>query len=135
MYIDERDRLVELLASANRWCRGAEARTAGGSPVRYSDPDAAAWDLTGALCRLFGWQRACILFGQIDKHLRRYRSLHWRVHDEHIESMRGLQEMNDDPGTDHQWLIQRLGSIPAFERPPSAHAASETTGTEVHAAH
>jgi hypothetical protein len=117
MYLDERDQLLALFSNPDHWCQHAEARTTSGAAVRYNDPEAAAWDLTGALYRLFGWQRACILFVQIDKHLLHHRSLKWRVQDVHIESMLALQELNDHSTTDYQWLMHRLGNMPAIERP------------------
>jgi hypothetical protein len=124
MRTDELNELLELFARADHWCQGAEARTAGGVPVKYSDPDAVAWDLTGALCFLFGWDRACTLFCQVDKHLLKDRALRWRVHDVHIESMLALQEKNDSLGTTHDWLVTQLKSMRVFEPLPQHSASS-----------
>ena len=118
MRTDELNELMELLANPKHWCQGAEARTASGAPVKYSDPEAIAWDITGALCVLFGWERACILFCQIDKHLLKDRSLRWRVHDVHVESMLALQEINDSHSTSHDWLIERLKTMRVFDPLP-----------------
>ena len=59
---DEKDKLLDLFSARGRWCQDAEARDASGSPVHYSDEAAVAWDITGGMCRLFGWERACELF-------------------------------------------------------------------------
>ncbi len=116
MHADEMSELLTLFSDSGRWCRNAEAKNARGMPVRYNDPDAIAWDLTGALCLLFGWQRACALFRQIDKHLLRDRSLRWRVQDPCIESMLALQDCNDRASTTFEWLINRLRHMHVLER-------------------
>lgn len=118
MRSDELNELLKLFATSDHWCQGAEAKTVKGAPVKYSDPDAVAWDLTGALCFLFGWERACILFCQVDKHLLRDRSLRWRVHDVQVESMLALQEMNDCPSTSYESLIKRLKAMRVFDPLP-----------------
>lgn len=130
MNTEELDRLRDLFSNSNRWCKNAEARSARGVAVRYGDPDAVAWDLTGGLCLLFGWRRACDLFRQIDRHLNRHRSLRWRVQDPHIESMLALQEFNDGDHMNHQTLMERLASMPVSDRPAAfsevhAHAEHE----------
>ena len=69
MMPDEKAQLLALLEDERRWCRDAEARDADGNSVSFHDATAVAWDITGALCRLFGWRRACELFRQLDRHI------------------------------------------------------------------
>lgn len=123
MRTEEMSQLLALYSDPSHWCRHAEARNARGTPVRYGDPSAVAWDLTGALCMLFGWERACVLFRQIDKHLLRDRALRWRILDSHIESMLALQECNDRAGTTLDWLINRLQHMSTIERDAAVPAA------------
>lgn len=108
----EKEQLVALLADAQHWCQGAEARDANGQAVTYSDADATAWDLTGAACQLFGWRRACELFVQIERHLHPRARAGPPGSDAKITAMVGLQSWNDDPQTTHTELIARLQRLP-----------------------
>ena len=115
MTSQEKDQLLALLLDVRHWCQAAEARRADGQPVSYSDPEATAWDLTGAVCHLFGWRRACELFIQID------RRLHPRPRaalagDAAITAMVGLQSWNDDPQRSHPELLAVLGQLPISNR-------------------
>ena len=58
MMPDGKALLLALLDHAGKWSRNAEALDASGNGVVYDDDAAVAWDITGALRRLFGWQRA-----------------------------------------------------------------------------
>ncbi|MCA9245066.1 MAG: hypothetical protein KDA32_14000, partial [Phycisphaerales bacterium] len=65
---EEREQLLQLLNAPSRWTQHMEAQDERGAPALYDSDDAVAWDLTGALCRLFGWRRGLALFEQIDRH-------------------------------------------------------------------
>jgi hypothetical protein len=108
---DEKEQLVALLRDAQHWCQGAEARDAHGQEVVYSDADAAAWDLTGAVCRLFGWDRARALFVYIDQQLHGG-DTDPAPEDSGIAAMVALQTWNDDVHTTHAELLARLESLP-----------------------
>ncbi len=115
MMPEEKAQLLALLEHEERWCRDVEAVNAAGVGVAFDDREAVAWDLTGALCRLFGWQRACVLFGQLERHLVGKRKLTgWPVRDTPIDAMAALQAFNDDPGITFAALRERLGSMPVW---------------------
>lgn len=121
MLKDEKDRLLALLHSRNKWCRDAEARDHQGRPVHFDDPAAVAWDLTGAVCVLFGWARALELFPQLERQLvggRRVGAclLNSRSPDPRIGSMVAIQEYNDKSETTHEELISRLKAMPVYQR-------------------
>ena len=50
MLPNEKDKLLAFFESDRRWCQDAEARDAYGNAVKFHDPLAAAWDITGAIC-------------------------------------------------------------------------------------
>jgi hypothetical protein len=108
----EKEQLVALLADARHWCQGAEAHDSAGEAVTYSDPDATAWDVTGAACRLFDLSRARQLFVQIDRHLHGGGTAGASRVDSEITAMVALQAWNDDAQTTHGELLSRLQSLP-----------------------
>jgi hypothetical protein len=111
----EKAQLLALLKHQGNWCRDAEAHDAGGEPVHYDDPSAVAWDITGALCRLFGWQRACALFRQFDRHVNgRRKEIGWPVRDAEMHAMGALQDFNDQVGMTFEVLRQRIESMPVW---------------------
>jgi len=115
MMPDEKERLLALFDTEARWCRGAEAANTTGRAVSYDDGDAVAWDLTGALCVLFGWPRACVLFGQLDRHLHGRRApLSWPARSSEMDAMSALQEFNDRPETTFETLRARLEAVPVW---------------------
>jgi hypothetical protein len=110
----EKDKLIAFLDSEDRWCKDAEARDVEGNPVRYDDDAAVAWDITGALCRLFGWKRACVLFEQLDRHLhgrRQEATLHGTTE---LRSMAALQDYNDRQEMTHAMLVESLRALPVW---------------------
>lgn len=109
---DEKEKLLELLHGEQRWCKDAEARDEHGNAVRYDDESAVAWDLTGATCLLFGWQRACELFRQLDRHITGRRRKHYLRQNLDIASMAALQDFNDLGGTTYDAIAARLSSMP-----------------------
>jgi len=116
MMPDEKSELLTLLSGHGTWCRDAEARDASGEPVQFDDPSAVAWDLTGALCCLYGWQRACILFGQLDRHIHgKRRSFGWPPSDSEIEAMRALQVYNDRADTTLANLREQVATLPTWQ--------------------
>ena len=128
MMNDERTRLLTLLDDRGKWCRDAEARDVSGNAVTYDDEMAVAWDLTGAICRLFGWQRASVLFGQVGRHLMgKRRSVGWPPRDTGIEAMIALQDFNDRIDTTFDLLRERLEAMPVWS------SGSRTSGSAVEA--
>ena len=112
MLHDEKEKLLELLHAEPRWCKEAEARDRRGCAVRYDDATAVAWDLTGALCLLFGWRRAGELFQQLDRHItgqKRERHIQRNVT---IASMAALQDFNDLRRTTYDEVMTRLRTMP-----------------------
>jgi hypothetical protein len=115
MMPEEKQQLLGLLDFEHRWCRDAEAHDANGNAVRYDDAAAVAWDITGALCRLFGWRRACELFGQLDRHINGKRVVtHWPVRDAEIDAMAALQEFNDRADTTFKIVREQLETMPVW---------------------
>jgi len=115
MMPDEKSKLLALLEHEGKWCRGAEAHDAAGEPVRYDDCAAVAWDITGALCRLFGWQRACVLFPQIERHIiGGPKRMKWPMPDPSIDAMRELQDFNDRADVTFDELCARINELPVW---------------------
>ncbi|GMU24548.1 MAG: hypothetical protein AMXMBFR13_46220 [Phycisphaerae bacterium] len=120
MMQDEKDRLLTLLATNSRWCQHAEARDRDGHAVHYDDPDAVAWDLTGAVCVLFGWARALELFAQLERQLigrksASNRSFGMRNRDPQMCSMVAVQEFNDHTDTTYELVVARLKSLSVYQ--------------------
>ena len=122
----EKEQLVALLQDARHWCQGAEARNADGRDVTYSAADAAAWDVTGAACRLFGLPRARALFVQIDRHFHNRAAGATHNGDSEITAMVALQTWNDAAQTTHAELLTRLQSLPVRPLPARPVAAGDT---------
>ena len=115
MMPDEKTQLLALLEHHGKWCRDAEAHDANGEPVRCDDDAAVAWDITGALCRLFGWQRACVLFGQMERHIvGKRRTVGWPMRDTGIDAMKALQDFNDRADTTFDVLRERIEAMPVW---------------------
>ena len=115
MMPEEKQKLLALFEHRNNWCREVEARDGDGEPVTYDDDAAAAWDITGALCHLFGWRRACVLFGQLERQLVGKRTtIDWPPRDEHIEAMKALQDFNDRTETTFDVLHAQLEAMPVW---------------------
>jgi hypothetical protein len=116
MMPDEKTQLLGLLERDSRWCRNAEALDASGHGVAYDDDAAVAWDITGALCQLFGWERACVLFEQLDRHIHGRRiKFGWPIRDTEMDAMAALQEFNDRAGTTFASLRERLETMPVWQ--------------------
>lgn len=115
MMPEEKEQLLALLESEAQWARDAEARAADGQPVQYDDPAAVSWDLTGALCHLFGWHRACVLFAQLDRHIHGKRFAYgWPARDPSLDAMAALQAFNDSDATTFNVLREHLAAMPAW---------------------
>ena len=113
MMPDEKEQLLALLEHEGTWCCNAEAHDVNGDAVRYDDAAAVAWDITGALCRLFGWQRARVLFGQLDRHIHGRRMLsRWPARDTELDAMVALQDYNDRADTTFEMIRKRLETMP-----------------------
>ena len=83
--------------------------------MAYDDDAAVAWDITGALCRLFGWQRACVLFGQMERHIvGKRRTVGWPKRDTGIDAMKALQDFNDRADTTFDMLHERIEAMPVW---------------------
>jgi hypothetical protein len=107
-------------------------------PIVYDDPSAVAWDITGALCLLFGWPRA-ILFEQLDRRIHgKVVKQGWPPRDWEMESMAALQYFNDGAETTFEMLRAKLESAPAWRLEHSgekriktaAHSQKEADGQE-----
>ena len=116
MMLEEKDRLLALFDDPSRWCRDMEACDGQGRAVHYDDPQAVAWDLTGGLCRLFGWVRAMELFPQLDRSLspKAVATSAYPPANPGIASMVALQELNDQPELSYDSLIQSLHALPVW---------------------
>jgi len=126
MMPDEKAQLLALLERESSWCRDAEARDSDGRAVHFDDNTAVAWDITGALCRLFGWQRACELFRQLERHiLGKPKAAGWPVPDPSIGAMKSLQEFNDHADTTLEMIREAIEKVPAWhgQRPADVSAA------------
>lgn len=111
----EKHNLLCLFADERRWCQQAEARNEVGEAVRYDDPSAIAWDITGGMCKLFGWRRALALFSQLDRHVHNVkRDRCWGANPE-IASMVAIQNHNDEDGTTYEMIIEWLETMPVWD--------------------
>jgi hypothetical protein len=116
MMPEEKEQLLALLDHERRWCRDAEAHDANSDAVRYDDDAAVAWDVTGALCRLFGWQRACVLFGQLDRHINGKRvAIGWPERDAEMDAMGALQDFNDQVDMTFDMMRERIETMPVWQ--------------------
>jgi hypothetical protein len=117
----EKELLLAFLGHENRWCRRAEALDANGDAVQYDAETAVSWDVTGAMCHLFGWSRACALFAQLDRHLHGKRqSRSWPFRDVEMDAMTALQDFNDRPETTFNILREMLETAPVWRALPGA---------------
>lgn len=114
MMPDEKEKLLTLFDGAGRWCQEAEARDAQGDAVRFDDAAAVCWDITGAMCRLFGWRRACQLFPQVDRHITGRKRPQVLGGNLEVDSMAALQDFNDGGETTYEKLIGLLKSMPVW---------------------
>lgn len=119
MTAQEKQRLLALLDRQQRWCQSAEAQDDAGDPVTFDDGRATAWDLTGAMCLLFGWKRACELFTQLAQHI--------SGGPLEIDSLAALQDYNDDEQTTYEGVVAQLRSMPVSRGDP--HYEDDLTGT------
>jgi hypothetical protein len=109
----KKETLLDLLCDERRRCKGAEARGQHGNAVRYDDVTAVAWDLTGATCSLFGWQRARVLLyrfdGLITGRQREYRF----GQNSGIAALAALQDFNELGATTYDEISAGLSRMPA----------------------
>jgi hypothetical protein len=110
----EQQRLLALFNREQRWCQDAEARDGDGNPVRFDDSGAVAWDITGAMCLLFGWRRACVLFRQFDRHIFGQKRDRWGNRQPEIDSLAALQDYNDDGETTYETVVMHLQTMPVW---------------------
>lgn len=122
---DEKSQLLALLEHRGTWCREAEARDADGESVTYDDDAAVAWDITGALCRLFGWRRACDLFPQLERHVTGGASRIGRGDDRGVDAMTALQDFNDRGDTTFEALRASLEALPIRDTHSTRGAAGD----------
>lgn len=123
---DERQSLLDLLSTPDRWCQDFEARDASSAPTCFDADDAVSWDLTGALCRLFGWDRACALFGQFDRHINGKRVSVLLSRDNGIGAMVALQTFNDAPERTYAEIRDCIEKMPIWTSGTRSETASET---------
>ncbi|MFQ5804821.1 MAG: hypothetical protein ACE5I3_00050 [Phycisphaerae bacterium] len=113
----EQERLLALFDREQRWCQDAEARDKDGNPVTFDDTRAAAWDITGAVCLLFGWRRACELFRQLDRHISGHKRDGWFNRKPEIDSLAALQDYNDDSETTYEMVVTQVQTMPVWRGP------------------
>ena len=115
---NEKDELLTLFEKESRWCQHVEAKDERGRPVYYHDKKAAAWDVVGGMCFLFGWERACKLFLQVSRDvtgLKRGPGLR----DREMAAMASLQDFNDQRDTTYDLVMARLREMRVYDRQPS----------------
>lgn len=110
----EKERLLSLFSVPDNWCQEVEAKDFSGGCVPYDDPRAVAWDLTGGVCRAFGWDRALEIFPVLERHMLD-RQTSPDAQNPAIASMVALQEFNDQPSTSYDELVSKLQSVPALQ--------------------
>jgi len=110
----EKEKLLALFDRKQRWCQDAEARDKAGNAVTFDDTRATAWDITGAICLLFGWRRGCELFRQLDRHISGQKRDHWRNQKPEIDSLAALQDYNDDNETTYEMVVTQLQTMPVW---------------------
>jgi hypothetical protein len=115
MMQDEKDKLLTLFENESKWCQHVEARDKRGNPVHYSDESAVAWDMVGGLCILFGWERACELFVQVERRITGVKQGHG-LRDPQMAAMASLQDFNDKRGTTYDLVMTRLREMPVHDR-------------------
>lgn len=122
---EEKVRLLTLLRDENAWCRDAEARDVDGNPTRYDEDVAVAWDLTGAICYLFGWKRACALFEQLSRHILGKKRPTCIRRNPSLDAMAELQAYNDREEVTHAEIMEQLRTAPVWRgsEPGVLHAA------------
>jgi len=114
MMPEEQAEILALFECEERWCREAEASDANGEPVQFDDSDAVAWDITGAMCLLFGWPRARVLFGQLEQHITGQKRPYRYDRDPVIDAMVALQDFNDRTETTYETLLAHLRTMPVW---------------------
>ncbi|MCC6359903.1 MAG: hypothetical protein IT450_14255 [Phycisphaerales bacterium] len=115
MMADEKQLLLNFFNTASTWCQHVEARDLGANPVHCDDDAAAAWDITGAMYRLFGSRRAGALFAQLDRHIHGKRHVKaWPVRSPELDAMVALQAFNDASDTTFEVLRLRLETAPVW---------------------
>jgi len=114
----EKERLIELFADKRRWCQQVEARDAAGTPVCYRDERAAAWDLVGGMCLLFGWERARRLFPHVERYVARRHRRRAGLPDYQDVAMTTLLDFNDQCDTTYAVIVTRLREMPVYYREP-----------------
>ena len=121
MMPDEKEQVLALFNEKNKWCQLCEARDGHGNPVPYNDETAVAWDIVGGMCRLFGWRRACQLFGQMSRHIGGAQRTRFGQ-DEEMIAMAALFDFNDATDTTYEKVMAMLQDMPIWR----GKSASET---------
>jgi hypothetical protein len=119
MMQEEKDKLIALFENEHRWCSSADAQDEGGQAVHFDDKTAVSWDLVGGLCHLFGWKRACKLFGPLSRHFsgkQRTTGLrHFSTNENNeILAMTALLDFNDHPDTSYELIVSKLQELPVW---------------------
>ncbi|HPF38329.1 MAG TPA: hypothetical protein P5081_15915 [Phycisphaerae bacterium] len=127
---EERQGLLDLLNDESRWCRDFEARDSNGDPTCFDSDDAVSWDLTGAICRLCGWDRALALFGQFARHINGRRTSVLLSRDNGVGAMGELQVFNDHPETTFDDIRRQIDSMPIWS-PGGRRSNDDSQPTEI----
>jgi hypothetical protein len=120
MMQNEKARLLALFADKGKWCQRVEARDAQGNPVRYDDQRAAAWDVVGGMCLLFGWPRARKLFPQVGRTVAGSKRPLIGCRDREMSAMTALLDFNDEQKTTHAVILARLQEVQVYFKEPAA---------------
>lgn len=115
----EKTQLLALFDNVGKWCQGCEALDPSGSAVRYDDETAAAWDIVGGMCHLFGWRRARELFGQLHRHISGRQRTHCDPNED-ITAMAALFDFNDAFDTTYEKVVATLEGLPVWRGRPSS---------------
>ena len=120
---NEKDKLLTLFERQSQWCQHVEAQDERGRPVHYRDKKAVAWDVVGGMCFLFGWERACALFKEVEGHVSgRQRCRAARASE--MAAMASLKDFNDKRDTTHNLIMAGLRKVPVHRRGRSPLARS-----------
>ena len=121
---NEKARMLALFEKQSQWCKHVEAHDRQGQPVHYDDKTAVAWDLVGGMCFLFGWERACALFKEVERHVS---GLHrcQAARDPEMAALASLTDFNDKRDTTHDLIMAQLRDVPVHNRGLSSLAGSQ----------
>ncbi len=115
MMPEEKEQRLALLDHQRRLSRDAEGRDADRDAVQHDEDAAVAWDVTGALCGLLGWRRACVLFGKLDPHVNgRPVAIGRPTGDAEMHATGALRVFNDKVDVTFETVRERIETMPVW---------------------